>query len=450
MHMARAFSHVGRALAIALALTTQAAAGTLYVTRAGSDANPGTLAAPLATPGKALALAAAGDTILLRAGTYTITRTLAITKAGLTLRSYPGEQAKIVAGTGDLTNLTSVAVVYASRVTIEDLELQGASYYGIKLDALHGPQSGITIRRVRIHHTGRDGIKAQNADGLLIEHCEIGSTGVRDPGNADGVDVMGSIGVTVRRNYVHDIATTGIFVKAGTRQAVIEANHVERTGHAGILVGSESAASYMRNGALYEAIDSTARNNIVVDTALAGLGSIAGDNVRFENNTVINAAKTGQAVFRAAANEYQTQPRNILLKNNVLALAASSTRPMMHLNNYAGAIVSDSNAWFSPSGKYGFWRESTSGPNSYFTSLDQWRTAMHADARSRAIDPRLNTAELYRPNPGSPAVDAGELLAGVTSDYSGAPRPQGPATDIGAHESLAVLPPPPTGLRVVK
>ena len=129
---------------------------------------------------------------------------------------------------------------------------------------------------------------------------------------------MGSIGATVRRNYVHDIATTGIFVKAGTRQAVVEANRVERTGHAGILLGSDSEAQYMRNGAQYEAIDSTARNNIVVDTALAGLGSIASDNVRFENNTVINAAKTGQAVFRAAANQYGAQPRNILLKNNVL------------------------------------------------------------------------------------------------------------------------------------
>jgi hypothetical protein len=448
--MGQVLSHVARALAIALALTAQAVAGTLYVAPAGSDANPGTLAAPLATPGKALSLAAAGDTILLRAGTYTITRTLSITQAGLTFRSHPGERAKIVAGTGDSANLTSVAVVYASRVAIEDVELQGASYYGIKLDDSHGAQSGITIRRVHIHHTGRDGIKAQNADGLLIEDCEIASTGVRDPGNADGIDVMGSIGATVRRNYVHDIATTGIFVKAGTRQAVIEANHVARTGHAGILLGSESAVQYMRNGALYEAIDSTARNNIVVGTAMAGLGSIAGDNVRFENNTVIDAAKAGQAVFRAAANEYNTQPRNILLKNNVLALAASSTRPMLHLNNYAGAIVSDSNTWFSPNGKYGFWRDSASGPNSYFTGLDQWRTAMNADVRSHTIDPRLNAAALYRPIPGSPAVDAGETLAGVTSDYSGAPRPQGSATDIGAHEFPTALPPAPTGLRVVK
>jgi parallel beta helix pectate lyase-like protein len=449
--MGRALSHVGCVLAVALTLTTDAVAGTLYVAPSGSDANPGTLAAPLATPAKALTLAAAGDTILLRAGTYTITRSLSITKPGLTLRSYPGERAKIVAGTGDLTNLTSVAVVYASRVTIEDLELQGASYYGIKLDDRDGPQSGITIRRVHIHHTGRDGIKAQSVDGLVIEVCEIAFTGVRDPGNAEGIDVMGSIGATVRRNYVHDIATTGIFVKAGTRQAVIEANRVERTGHAGILLGSESEAQYMRNGALHEAIDSTARNNIVVDTALAGLGSIAGDNVRFENNTVINAAKTAQAVFRAAPNEYKTQPRNILLKNNVLVLAASSTRPMIHLYGYAGAILSDSNTWFSPNGKYGFWRDSASGPNSYFTSLDQWRSAMNADGRSRVVDPRLNAAELYRPFPGSPALDTGETLAEVTSDYSGALRPQGSASDIGAHEGTVAMPlRAPTGLRVVK
>jgi hypothetical protein len=50
----------------------------------------------------------------------------------------------------------------------------------------------------------------------------------------------------------------------------------------------------------------------------------------------------------------------------------------------------------------------------------------------------------------TPGKDAGETLAGVTSDYSGAPRPQGSATDIGAHEGAALVPPTPTGLRIVK
>ena len=448
--MAHCLALAGRVIAIAAVLTTRAFAAPLYVSPSGNDSNPGTLTAPLATPGRALAVAGAGETVLLRSGTYSITRSLIIAQRGLTLRSYPGEWARIVAGTTDLTNLTSVVVVYASGVVIEDLELQGASYYAIKLDDRDGPQSGIVIRGVRIHHTGRDGIKAQSADGLLIERCEIASTGVRDASNAEGIDIMGSIGATVRRNHVHDIATTGIYVKGGTRQAVVEANRVERTGHAGILLGSESAAEYMRNGAVYEAADSVARNNIVSGTAMAGLGSIAGDNVRFEHNTVINAARVGQAVFRAAANEYRTAPRDIVLKNNVLVLASSSTRPMIHLNDYAGAIASDSNAWFSPSGRYGFWRDSSSGPNSYWTSLEQWRTGTNADRRSRAVDPRVDSSDLYRLLPGSPAVDAGELLAEVTVDFSGMPRPAGAGVDIGAHEGAARPLSPPAGLRFVK
>ena len=447
--MARGLAHAARVCAIALLLGTRSFAATLYVSPTGSDANPGTLLAPLATPARAVALAVAGDTILLRAGTYTITRSLIITQAGLILRSYEGESARIVAGTTDETNLTSVVVVYASRVTLENLELQGASYYGIKLDDHYGPQSGTTIRGVRIHHTGRDGIKAQSADGLRIEGCEISFTGVRDASNAEGIDIMGSIGATVRGNYVHDIATTGIFVKAGTRQAVIEANRVERTGHAGILLGSESAAQYMRNGALYEASDSAARNNIVIDTGMAGLGSIAGDNVRFENNTVIGAARAGQAVFRAAPNQYQTASRNIVLKNNVLVLSSSSTRPMIHLYGHGGAFVSDSNIWFSPAGTYGFWRESAGGPNSYWTTLEGWRSGMSADGRSRAIDPQLDAARLYRPRAGSPAIDAGETLAGLTTDYSGAPRLLGAAVDIGAHEGAGRVLTPPT-IRIVR
>jgi hypothetical protein len=448
--MAHPLAHAGRVLAIALVLSTRAFAATLYVSPAGNDMSPGTLAAPLATPGRALALAAAGDTVMLRSGTYSITRSLTITQPGLTFRSYPGEWARIVAGTTDLTNLTSVVVVYASRVLVADLELQGASYYGIKLDDREGPQSGIVIRGVKIHHTGRDGIKTQNADGVLIDLCEIASTGVRDASNAEGIDVMGSRGAIVRRNHVHDIATTGIFVKAGTRQAVVESNRVERTGHAGILLGSESAAEDMRDGALYEASDSVARNNIVSDTAMAGLGSIAGDNVRFENNTVINAARSSQAVFRAAANEYHTAPRNIVLKNNVLVLAPASSRPLIHLNNYAGTIVSDSNAWFSANGRYGFWRDSTSGPNSYWTSLDQWRNGTNADRRSRAIDPQVDAADLYRLLPGSPAADTGEPLAEVAFDYSGTPRPVGAAVDIGAHEGAARPLAAPSGFRVVR
>jgi hypothetical protein len=381
--------------------------------------------------------------VLLRGGTYSITATLQITQTGLTFASYPGERARIVAGTSDVTNLTSVILVYAGGVTLERLELEGASYYGVKLDDRYGPLPGIKLRGLYVHHTGRDGLKVQKADGVIIEDCEIAFTGVRDASNAEGIDVMATIGVTIRRNYIHDIATNGLFVKAGTRQAIVDANVVERTGYSGILLGSESGAEFMRDGALQEAMDSVARNNIIIDTAYAGLGSIAGDNIRFENNTVIRAARVGQAAFRAAPNEYATATRRVVLLNNIFTMAPGSTRPLVHLFHYDGIPESDGNIWFSPDGRYQFWREAASGASNYWTSFSQWQTGMNIDWASYAVDPRLDAAALFRPLADSPAIDRGLTNPGLFIDYSGGVRPQGLGYDIGAHEHPVVAPPPP-------
>ena len=141
----------------------------------------------------------------------------------------------------------------------------------MKIDDHYGPVLAVTLRGLYVHHTGRDGLKIQQADGVVVEDCEIGFTGMRDASNAEGIDMMATVGATIRRNYVHDTATNGIFVKGGTRQALLDSNIVERTGYSGILVGSESDAAFMRDGVQHEAIDSTARNNIVIDAAYAGL-----------------------------------------------------------------------------------------------------------------------------------------------------------------------------------
>ena len=449
--MHRRLSKSVRAAVALLLLSTPAFANTLYVSPSGNDGNPGTIAAPLATPQRALALATAGDSIVLRDGTYTLTRALQITQAGLTVGSYPGENARIVGNTTDVVNLTSLIVVYAARVTLDRLELEGGSYYGVKIDDHYGPVQGVVLRGLHVHHTGRDGLKVQQADGVVIEDCRIGFTGMRDPTNAEGIDMMATVGATVRRNHIHDTATNGIFVKAGTRQALVDSNVVERTGYSGILLGSESDAAFMRDGAQHEAIDSTARNNLVIDAGYAGLGSIAGSNVRFEHNTVVRAARLGQAAFRTAPNGYGTPSRGIVLLNNVFWLAPTSVRPMAHFYQYEGALVSDGNIWFSPSGRYQFWRESASGPASYWSDLLQWRIGMNSDWSSQAVDPRLDAAASYRPLADSPAIDRGVTTVQAALDITGIARPQGPAPDVGASErASSTRPSPPTALRVVK
>ena len=65
-------------------------ANALYVSNSGSDTNPGSLAAPFASISKALSVAPAGATIVVRGGTYRAS--LGAIKKPVTIQSYPHEQ----------------------------------------------------------------------------------------------------------------------------------------------------------------------------------------------------------------------------------------------------------------------------------------------------------------------------------------------------------------------
>ena len=441
--------------------TSEAAAATWYVATNGSDANSGSSESPLATPAAAVERAQPFDVVYLRAGQYALTQTLSIRKPGLKIATAPGEttRAALVAGTR-MNSPASVIAVYVSGVTIENLEIQGGAFYGIKLDDVDGAQTGQQIIGNYIHHTGRDGIKAQRADDVVIQDNEIGPTGVRDSSNAEGIDMIGSIGATIVGNYIHDITTNGLYVKGGTRGAIVEKNLVVNTGYAGILLGSETDLQFIRgyannygdpsnsNPEGYEALDSIARNNIVVNTGGAGVGTIAGFNVQFLNNTLVNVASSIHAGFRAAPNQHGTAPGGaVIFQNNVVVLAPSSTRPLLYTFRFCG-VTSDYNVWFSDGGPYNFVFDTAPAPcgTRTFSGLagaTGWQSTGN-DLHSKADDPKLDPSNLYRPLEESPVLNAG--LAGVVSDdYADIPRlPNGPV-DIGAHET-ADTPPlaPPT------
>jgi hypothetical protein len=409
----------------------EANAKTIYVAKNGNDRNPGTLAQPLATPARALDLASPGDTIYLRAGRYVIDHFLWIDKANLTLASNPGEKAAIVGGTEENDkNPSSVIITAANNISILNLEIEGGSYYGIKVDLDKEPTSrGVTIRGCYIHGSGRDCIKTFNADNLLIEDCEIGPSGLRDPSNAEGIDSIGSIGVTIRNCYVHDAATTGIYLKGGARNGLVERNRVERSRGSGILLGQDTDLEYMRDKARYECLDSVARNNIISDTQYAGIGTYSGSNVRFENNTVYEAAKQGQAGFYVVWNSREVPAQKVTFKNNIVVV--NSHRPQVFLFNLSDQLVSDSNLYF---GNRLFRRESKALGRVDDWTFPQWKQGLKIDGQSLFADPLLDEDNLLKPRVGSSAFDRGEALPDVKTDYTGAARPQGAAYDIGAYE----------------
>ena len=429
-------------LVVGGALAGDAQAKTIYVSTTGNDNNSGTQASPVATPGKGVQLAAAGDTVYLRAGRYTINRSVIISLPNVTLASAPGEQAAIQGGTADTaSNPSSVITITASGVILSDLEIQGGAYYGVKIDpADSGSTRGVVVRRCFVHHTGRDGIKTLNADNLLIEDCEVSNTGIRAD-NAEGIDSIGSVGLTIRRCYIHDVRTTGIYLKGGARDSVIERCRIINSGHSGILLGQDTDEEFMRDGTQYEAINCIARSNLIVGTTGAGIGSYSGNNVRFENNTVFDAARVNQGGFYVVMNSRDVPARQVTFKNNILVM--SSNRPMIFTVSMAGPLVCDSNLYFRPSGgAYRFSKETSTTFNTW-ESLSAWQNAMNVDRNSLVADPQVQASNMYAPAASSPAIDRGESIAEVPTDFAGVTRPQGRAHDIGAHERGSSSTPPP-------
>ncbi len=109
--------------------------------------------------------------------------------------------------------------------------------------------SHILIEDCRIHDTGRDAIKIKpNCDDITIRRCEIFRTGVgpanaADP-NAEGIDCVNGDRILIQDCDLHDIHSTGIYLKGGSTDAVVERCRVTRCGEGGILLGFDTSPEF--------------------------------------------------------------------------------------------------------------------------------------------------------------------------------------------------------------
>jgi hypothetical protein len=137
---------------------------TLYVATNGSDANPGTMDAPLLTLHAAVASAFAGDVIYLRGGTHFYTSTVNITGHNssnnpVLITSYPGEAAELNWSNWTPASETIRGAARGMKVTGSYWHLKGftISYAldnGIKCEGHHN-----TFEQIVFHHNGDSGIQ---------------------------------------------------------------------------------------------------------------------------------------------------------------------------------------------------------------------------------------------------------------------------------------------------
>ena len=432
----------------ATAFVPCAMAATYYVAPTGNDGNSGSSSAPWANIQPFGNVAQAGDTVIVKAGTY----------PGAIFGWDPAGQGQyaVIAGTASKPiiieadpNAAPGTVVIHSRnsKTAIALDLEpGCDYVniigftvtsdgsvtkaGIKASGSTGNQIlSNTVNGV----AGIGGIFVDAVTNVLIKgNTCLNTQGTGTTGH--GMYLAGSsTGVTITNNFIHDNQYVGLHVNGDlssgppgiVTNALIESNFIYNNGQNGINAdGLQSSTirnnliySYANYGIVLYQIDAgdSGKNNLIVNNTFASPQSGAGAAVR-----IINAG-TGNTLFN-----------NICLGGGGVTyrISSDSLPGMISDYNVASALYQS---------------EDTGATE----TLAQWQAsgqdAHSFVAASSALFVNAGASD-YHLKSGSPAIDKGVATLNSKNapnyDLDNTTRPQGAGYDSGAYEFLSAPIPP--------
>jgi hypothetical protein len=433
------------------------AAGTIYYVDASSpvasDANPGTEAAPWATIQHAADVAVAGDTVYVKAGTYTGNVRPANSgnaSAGpITFSAYPGEEQEAIINGGTFQ-------VETSYITVSGFYIENAPYQGI---LVQGPGvSNVIIDGNYTYNTGTSGIAAwgvpwesdpATCDDKCITNLTIENNTIDHANNpslpgegydeqldiVNGVDSFVVSGNTLINAYVANPSGPGnggegIDCKEGVSNGVVRNNTIYDDPRFGIYLdaGASDIAYYSKPSMT---INLLVYDNVIHDVPTHGMmidseGRGGFDGVYVFNNIIYNNGSDGIDVYQYSGSTGSMNNINIL--NNTIYNNADMTTYYggVEINNPIATnvtvrnnIVTD-NAGFQITVEDG----STATVDHNITTGNPFVDAADADFHLAA---------------GSPAIGAGQNLTslGIPAldvDMGGGARPATGAWDAGAYQ----------------
>jgi hypothetical protein len=426
MRMAWAFRALAAAVLVIGLATARAGAAplrTFYVDPAGNDAAAGSDTQPWRTLQKAANTVRAGDLVIVRAGRYA---GLYLTTSGtatdpITFHGEPG------------------AIVDTQNPTTQDgINLEGASYVIVEGFTVTGvPRAG--IRSVVNHHViirgntgdlnGRWGILTGFSNDILIENNVMSRSqaehGIYVSNSGDRPVIRKNVVFGNRANGIHmngDVSQGGDGIISG---ALVEDNTIFDNGLGG---GSGINCDGVQS--------SVFRNNLLHNNHASGISLYQIDAAQpARDNQVLNNTIVMASDARWAINIQNASTGNVL-RNNILFNQQSFRGSVAISADSLPGFVSDSNVVMD--------RFSIDGGDTRI-GLAAWRAATGQDQSSLVAVPAALFVNFagndYHLSATSPARDAGVTLAAVADDLEGAPRPQGPASDIGAYEFPAAAGP---------
>ncbi len=407
-------------------LETRLAMATLYVDDvSGNDTSNGSSATPWLTLQKAADSVAAGDTVVVRAGTY----------AGFDLRTsgtaatpiqFLAESGVQIISPNNRTNRDGINVEEANYIVIDGFEVNNMPRAGIRSAVNHH----VTIRNNRADGNGSWGIFTGFSDDLLIENnrCSnsIAEHGIYVSNSGDRPVIRNNVCYS---NYGNGIHMNGDFFAGGDgiiSNALVENNTIYDNGRRG---GSGINCDGVQNSRI--------QNNLLYGNHASGIslykidGAAGSSGNVVVNNTVVQASDGRWALNVRDASVNNTVLNNIFYNNHPFRGSIAVSEDSLP------GLVSDYNVLMN--------RMSRDGDETII-SLSQWQTAGGHDLHSVLstpvqlfVDAVMND---YRLSPNSPALNIGTLLLAPNYDRTGQPRPSGTGIDIGAFETQVATAPP--------
>ena len=363
-------------------------AATFYVAANGNDTNPGTEARPFRKLAKGVKALKAGDTLIVKAGTY---------KENL--------ENIIPSGTSWDTP------VKVQAATGETVIITPESSGGIVLSFLKEETKYIIIDGFIIDANRIGGYAVYIGGGahhIRIINCEI-KNALRSGiiASAGGVGTSGGCCHEFKNLDIHDNGTDGkthgIYI--ATTKNVIENSRIYRNAGYGVHI-------YNSHGG---AVENIVRYNKIYDNNVHGgpIGMILADGGNIAHSNVIWGNKSG-----ISAGSKAKIYNNTIYKNNkaggegagiILLKADVEIKNNIIYNNGSRSAIHGI-------GSKTIQKNNLIEVDPKFTSASNGDVALQAD---------------------SPAIDAGVVIGEVSHDFAGVSRPQGAGYDIGAYEYTA-------------
>lgn len=266
----------------------------------------------------ALSVAAPGDTIILRGGTYTAP--LTINKSGtqsahLQITAFKGEAPVI--DLADRTNPSTSGITIDSQrfLEISGLRIQNAGIYGVKVSQ----SSDISFTDCEVAFSGHGGMVFEGGSNLWIRAVRVHHNNLLGLNSMhEGISLEGVNTFVVETSKVYDNGKEGIDAKYGSTNGRIEWNIVDHNNGPNIYLDGVSFISVVSNVCHDTANSQKAGVGIAVESASNPL-RFSSHDLEIVNN-VLYGNGAGVSIWLEAGALAWAKIYNVVISQNTIAM----------------------------------------------------------------------------------------------------------------------------------